>query len=90
MSKSRRTLESNDVQAIRNSHSSGMRMPLFVKKHNGEGQDFYYMGDVTPVEGSLIETSMSADNGTDVSVVQLIFKLSHEVKNSLLDYMVNE
>jgi len=43
-----------------------------------------------PVEESLIETSMPADNGTDVSVVQLIFKLSHEVKNSLLDYMINE
>ena len=52
MSKSKRTLASNDVQAIQDSHVTGMRMPLFVKKHNGEGQDFYYMGDVTPLEAS--------------------------------------
>ena len=90
MSKSRRTLESNDVQAIRNSHSSGMRMPLFVKKHNGEGQDFYYMGDVTPIEDSFIEKEMLGDNGKPVKVVQLVFKISHEVEYSLLDYFINE
>ena len=31
MSKSRRTLESNDVIAIRNSKTTGMRLPLFIK-----------------------------------------------------------
>ena len=57
---------------------------------NGEGQDFYYMGDVTPIKDSFIEKSMPTDNGGFVSVVQLIFKLSDEVESSLLDYIINE
>jgi hypothetical protein len=67
-----------------------MRMPLFVKKHNGEGQDFYYMGDVTPIEDSFIEKEMPGDNGKPVKVVQLVFKISHEVEYSLLDYFIND
>jgi len=59
-------------------------------KHNGEGQDFYYMGDVTPIEDSFIEKEMPGDNGKPVKVVQLVFKISHEVEYSLLDYFIND
>ena len=47
MSKSNRRLTSKDMIAILNTQA-GLRLPLFTQKHNGEGEDFYYMGDVIP------------------------------------------
>ena len=43
VSKSKRSLESPDIMAIKN-YKIGMRIPLFVKKNNDEGSEFYYMG----------------------------------------------
>lgn len=42
MSKSGRKLDSKDVATIRN-YRKGLRLPLFIKKSNGESNDFYYM-----------------------------------------------
>jgi superfamily II DNA or RNA helicase len=47
MSKSKRTLNSPDVQAILGENGA-IRLLLFIKKNNDEGQEFYYMGDVSP------------------------------------------
>ncbi len=49
MSKSKRTLNSPDVKTIIN-HKAGLRIPLFIKKSNDEGAEFYFMGDITPIE----------------------------------------
>jgi len=50
MSKSRRTLKSNDVRTIKN-YRSGLRLPLFIKKSNDEEKkEFYYMGDMQPID----------------------------------------
>ncbi|WP_040254914.1 DUF3427 domain-containing protein, partial [Psychroserpens mesophilus] len=55
MSKSRRRITSPDVAAIRDYQVHQMRMPLFIKKNNDEGIEFYFIGDVTPIEGSFVE-----------------------------------
>jgi len=86
MSKSKRTINSPDVQAIINAQNK-MRLPLFVKKHNGEGTDYYYMGDVKPVENFYEETFIKDDNNKDISVVKLIFKLSTPVESRLFNYL---
>lgn len=85
-SKPRRNIESKDVSAIKN-HNNELRLSLFIKKSNGEGSDFYYMGDVKPVQESFEETSILDDHGKNVSVVKVIFKLNQPVEDSLYDYL---
>ncbi len=85
-SKPRRNIESKDVSAIKN-HNNELRLSLFIKKSNGEGSDFYYMGDVKPVEESFEETTILDDHGKSVSVVKVIFKLNQPVEDSLYDYL---
>jgi len=85
-SKPRRNLESKDVSAIR-SHDDILKLSLFVKKSNGEGSDFYYMGDVKPVDDSFEQTSIMDDHGKSVGVVKVIFKLNQPVEVSLYDYL---
>ena len=47
MSKNNRTLISPDVKTIIESQTSGIRIPLFIKKSNDEGDEFYFMGDLS-------------------------------------------
>ncbi len=86
MSKSKRTLESPDVKTIRN-YKSGLRLPLFIKKSNDEGKEFYYMGDLTPKEDSLKQTTMVDDKKKSVSVVKFVFELDRPVEDSLYNYI---
>ena len=86
MSKSKRTLNSPDVQTIRN-YKTGLRLPLFIKKSNDEGTEFYFMGDVTPIDDSFEQTTMLDDNQKKVSVVKVKFNMNHPVENSIYDYI---
>lgn len=88
MSKNKRTLASPDVQAIIN-YRGTMRMPLFIKKSNGEGDDFYYMGDVEPIIDRFQELKMSDDNGKEVPVVKMELLLKHPVEEGLYRYITN-
>jgi len=89
MSKSKRTLNSPDVLTIKN-FRNGLRLPLFIKKSNDEGTEFYYMGDVTPNENSFEQKTMTDDNGKQVSVVKIIFKMNHPVEDSIYEYLTNK
>ena len=89
MSKSKRTLESPDVKAIRE-YRQGLRMPLFIKKHNDEGGEFYFMGDVIPQDDSFEQTSMQDDNGKKVSVVKMLLTLKHPVESGMYDYLTTK
>ena len=88
MSKNKRTLASPDVQAIIN-YRDTMRMPLFIKKSNGEGDDFYYMGDVEPIIYRFQELNMSDDNGREVPVVKMELLLKQPVEEGLYRYITN-
>lgn len=88
MSKSKRTLNSPDVKSILN-YKSGLRLPLFIKKNNDEGTEFYFMGDVTPIENSFIQTSIPDDNGKEVSVVKINFSMNHMVEDFIYEYLTN-
>lgn len=85
-SKSKRTLESSDVKDIKE-YESGLRIPLFIKKSNDEGSEFYYMGDVTPIKSSFTQEKMKDDKGNDVPVVKLRFTMNHPVEDSLYEYI---
>ena len=88
VSKSKRTLNSPDVKAIIN-YGTGLRLPLFIKKSNDEGVEFYYMGDVTPMEGSFIQTNMPNGDKKPVSIVKMIFAMNPPVEQSIFNYLTN-
>lgn len=85
MSKSNRTLSSNDVQSIlgQNGH---IRLPLFIKKNNDEGMDFYYMGEVSPDLNQVEQTTMLNDSGKPLPVVKIRFNLANPVTSIMYNY----
>lgn len=89
MSKSNRSLDSPDVKAIMN-YKEGLRLPLFIKKSNDEGIEFYYMGDITPIDESFEQTYMPDDNNNDVSVVKVRFSMNHPVEDSIFNYITRD
>jgi hypothetical protein len=86
MSKSNRKINSNDVQSILGKKGN-IRLPLFIKKNNDEGMDFYYMGEVNPVMNKIEETTMKNDIGQNVSVVKIRFNLISPVSTSMYNYL---
>lgn len=60
-----------------------MRISLFVKKSDGEGTDFYYMGNAEPIE--FIQTTIK-NKGKDLPIVNVKLKLTHEVEDSIYRY----
>ena len=86
MSKSRRNLKSPDVQAIANANGR-LRLPLFVKKNNDEGKEFYYMGELEPIVESFEQTTMPSEKLAEVSVVKVAFKVNPPVEDSIFEYI---
>jgi hypothetical protein len=46
------------------------------------------MGDVKPIDDSFVEAKMKDDNGKEVPVVKIKFRMNTSVENSLYDYLV--
>src|SRR5690606_3701838 len=86
MSKSNRRVKSNDVQSILG-YKGPIRLPLFIKKNNDEGMDFYYMGDVRPELNRVDETTISNDNGKQLPVVKIRFNLDDPVAPTMYNYL---
>lgn len=86
MSKSNRKIDSVEVQSILGVYGS-IRLPLFIKKNNDEGIDFYYMGEVTPDLNKVVQTQMKDDKGKEVPVVKIRLILSSPVVTSMYKYL---
>jgi superfamily II DNA or RNA helicase len=90
MSRSRRTLESKEIVEIKNYKASAdrlnLRLPLFVKKHNDEGPDFYYLGDMKPT--AFEKTTLIDDQQNPVSIVRVNFSMNQPVEESIYQYLV--
>ena len=86
MSKSNRTLKSNDVQSILG-NKGPIRLPLFIKKNNDEGMDFYFMGDVNPQLNQVEQTTIRNDKGKNLSVVKIRFNLAEPVTPTMYNYL---
>lgn len=85
MTRSGVTTESKEAVTIRDHAKLGLRIPLFIKKSDGEGSDFYYMGDVEPI--ALAQTTIKNDKGEDKPIVNIIFDMQHSVPDHLYDYL---
>ena len=86
MTRSGVSVESKEVIAIRDAEQTGLRIPLFVKKSDGEGSDFYYMGDVSPM--AIAPTTIKNNKGEDKPIVNIIFDLEYEVPDHLYEYLI--
>jgi hypothetical protein len=85
-SKNRRTKKSPCMSFLY-SVAEGLpaRVPLFVQKNNDEGIDFYYLGEVVPVEDSFYEAEMPSGD----AVVRLDLSLKHAVPRDLYEHLTN-
>lgn len=83
ISKSRRTLTSNDVTTALNSEQLGVRMDLFVRKNKDdeESKEFYYLGEIRPSG----ETNLINLHGT--SAVEITYNLQTPVESNLYEYI---
>lgn len=87
-SKSKRTLASPDVCKILDSPNSGLRLPLFIKKSNDEGKNFYYIGDVEPIKAE--QDKMKDAKGKFIAnVVKITFKLKEKIDKNLYSYIIS-
>lgn len=85
ISKSRRTIDSEDVQNALNCEKLGIDMHLFVRKNKDdkEAKEFYYLGRIKP-SGRTEEFTMQPAN---VSAVKIEYKLDRPIPKSLYDYI---
>jgi len=82
-SRSNRRLESKEIKDVINS----TRILLFVKKQDGEGTDFYFMGDVSIIPDSIVQGSMLESK---LPVVHFKFHLQQPVIHSLYQYITTD
>jgi superfamily II DNA or RNA helicase/HKD family nuclease len=88
MSKNSRNLNSPEIRALQT--ELNMRIPLFVKKSDKEGDEFYYMGDMKPIGDSFTPSRITNDKGKKVSVVQVQFIVTPSVDDSIYKYLITE
>ncbi len=83
MTRSRIKLDSKEVVAIKNYQETNLKIHLFIKKNDDEGKDFYYMGQVEPLD--FLQTTIK-NNEEDLPIVNIKYKLHNSVKDELYDY----
>lgn len=89
ISKSRRTLDSEDVINARNSKSRGILMPLFVRKNKDDqtSKEFYFLGTMEH-NGIASEFIMPGTEG--ITAVEIGYKLNTPVENNLYEYITEQ
>lgn len=80
-----RDFSSPEVKAMDTQQEFGLRLPLFVKKHDDEGLSFYYMGDMTFLRKELRE-KLTGTRGTR-PIVAMWFRMQKRVEESLYRYL---
>jgi len=88
MTRSRLTKKSIEVIQIEKYLEIGLRIPLFIKKNNDEGTDFYYMGDLNPLNST--ETTIAGNDNRTLPIVNIIYHLVDEVEESIYQYFEGE
>lgn len=87
MTRSKVSLESPESQKIINYKEIGLKIYLFIKKSDGEGTDFYYMGKVFPVD--YMQTEIKNDKGQKLPIMNFKMKLEHSVREDIYEYFVD-
>lgn len=85
VSKPSRYLYSGDIRKILNHKEMGIDNHLFIKKEDGEGRDFYYLGQIDVIEDSEVEFVKDVD-GKTINYVELDFNLNNPISYLLYNY----
>ena len=89
ISKSRRTIDSDDVQNAAHSQERGILMPLFVRKNKDDqsSKEFYFLGTMRH-NGHLHQFVMN--DTEDVTAVEIGYKLDTPVESNLYEYITEQ
>lgn len=87
ISKSGRSMESEDVQNFLNAKERGIDVQLFVRKNKDDkiSKEFYYLGKMTAT-GRAKEFIM---NNTDKTAVEIEWRLDTPVREDIYEYIIN-
>ena len=85
MTRSKVSLDSKEAQQIIASRDNGDKIFLFIKKSDGEGTDFYYMGEVVPTDWR--QTTIHNDRGEELPIVNFMLRLNTPVREDLYEYL---
>ncbi len=84
MTRSRVSESSPEAQQIIHAKENGLKMLLFLKKSDGEGTDFYYMGEVSPMKWE--QTTIQNDNSEKLPIMNFKLELKQEARKDIFDY----
>ena len=82
--RSKVTINSTESKELINYRENNLKIYLFIKKSDGEGSDFYYMGKVIPIEWN--ETVIENDHGTLLPIMNFKLQLENSVRNDIYEY----
>lgn len=80
--KSNRKKTSSEVQKLLNFGNEPFDIPLFVKKHDNEGSDFYYLGNLKPNISTIKQETKEG-----LPIVTLEFTLDTPVRDDIYRYI---
>lgn len=89
ISKSNRSLESREIEMLRNAASNGVRCYLFVRKDKKDmdnSTEFYFLGRIRPT-GNFEQIVME---GTTAKAVEIEYELEDPVRTDLYDYFLSD
>ncbi len=89
ISKSRRTVQSDDVQNAIHSQERGIMMPLFVRKNKDDqtSKEFYFLGTMRH-NGHLHQFIMTGTK--DITAVEIGYKLDTPIESNLYEYITEQ
>lgn len=79
--------DSKEPTTIFNHKEMGVDIHLFIKKADGEGRDFYYLGKVEPVMEASKETIILDDKGKELPIVNIIYRMQQSVRDDIYEYL---
>jgi len=85
--RSKRTLQSEEVRTIIEAEKNQIDIHIFVKKDDDEGSDFYYLGKATPIPSTVQESRMNGKNDEQIPVVHMNMIFEHTVDHKLYQYI---
>jgi len=85
MTRNRIRMESSEVQDIKDHKNKGLRILLFIKKSDAESSEFYYMGDIEPVDFN--EMTIKNDKGDELPIVNINFIMKCPVDDNIYNYL---
>ena len=89
ISKSKRTLQSPEIQNLARASENGMRCFLFVRKNKedkDDGTEFYFLGEMYPT-GEFKQFTMT---GTTANAVEITYRLENPVRADLYEYFLSD